>query len=692
MLDLNDLRLFSLIAEHGGIARASRALNLPKSTLSRRLSGLETQLKSMLVERNNDSFTLTDFGHRFLLHCQEVASAGYAAEASFLGGNREAVGDVRVSLSSAFRACAGSLACDIARRHAGINMSLEIADRHDDQARGGFDVIIRLHRGQLQDSLLKQKRIGTTALRAVAVPQWVRRKGLPSCPESLVYFDLVAFDPGRDWKNLCFRSTGQTTTEVAHSPRIRSHDLDLILDAVRAGAGIGIVPDFVCASMIADGRLVDVLPGWMADEVAISLLTQSVSFPGAAVREVATSLEIMVKESFSVSTARFNLAVPKTELLVPTLHPDIRTQPSYTASKGGAYEGIRPRRDASIDPEGEVLMNPIFKVAGAAILGAASLFSMPAHADDTPGPIVLYTNDFENVLKDRFKADTGRDVDVVQMSGGELLARIAAEAANPQWDAVIFNGSNALFSLAEQGQLKRMMEPRNLGNLNEIGKAQMPEDKSWFPIGMAASCVLAFRSDLVSNAPTGFEDLLDAAYSGKVGMADPAVAAPAYPCVAQLFYSMGEDKARQMFSGLFENGLRVFRTNGPVGKALTSGDISVALLTSQVAYSLKAGGAPISIVWPKDGAPASVRGVGVQAKTKRPEASQAFVEWLLEPGTQKHLQDSAGADGLFEPTVTGAGRRADGPPEGAVYNVAPPAFAASNEEAIKTWFADQAVR
>jgi len=692
MLDLNDLRLFSLIAEHGGIARASRALNLPKSTLSRRLSGLEAQLKSMLVERNNDIFTLTDFGRRFLLHCQEVASAGYAAEAGFLEGNKEPVGDVRVSLSSAFRASAGILACDIARLHAGINMSLEIADRHDDQARGGFDITVRMHRGQLQDSLLKQKRIGTTVLRAVAVPQWVRRKGLPSCPESLVHFDLVAFDPGRDWKNLRFRVAGQSATEIVHSPRIRSHDIDLILDAVKSGAGIGIIPEFVCAPMIAEGSLVDVLPGRMADEVAISLLTQSVSFPGAAVREVASSLENMVKEILSVSKAQLNLGVPKMELPVPTLHPDIRPQPSYTASKGGACEGIHVRRGASIDPEGDVLMNPIFKAAGAAIFGAASLFSMPAHADDTPGPIVLYTNDFENVLKDRFKADTGRDVDVVQMSGGELLARIAAEAANPQWDAVIFNGSNALFSLAEHGQLKRMMEPRNLGNLNEIGKAQMPEDKSWFPIGMAASCVLAYRSDLVSNEPKGFEDLLDAAYSGKVGMADPAVAAPAYPCVAQLFYSMGDDKARQMFSGLFENGMRVFRTNGPVGKALTSGDISVALLTSQVAYSLRAGGAPISIVWPKDGAPASVRGVGVQSKTKRPEASQAFVEWLLEPGTQKHLQDSAGADGLFEPTVTGAGRRADGPPEGAVYKVAPPAFAASNEEAIKTWFADQAVR
>lgn len=694
MLDLNDLRLFALIADHGGIARASRALNLPKSTLSRRLSGLEAQLKSMLVERNSDVFTLTQFGQRFLQHCRQVASAGYAAETFSVDEGKDIVGDVRISLSSAFRAIAGTLVHDVSHHHRGINLSLDIADRDDDQARDGFDVIVRLHRGQLQDSVLKQRKLGSSALRAVAIPQWIKRKGLPSCPDSLVHFDLIAFDPAKEWKNLCFRGDDWAVSEVAHQPRLRSHNLDVVLDTVHAGAGIGIMPEFACAPFLAEGSLVDVLPDWRADPMSASFLTQSISFPNAAVREVAKAVEVMVRNAMTTPQPWTpHATVPKLKPPVPTLLPDIKTQASYTAATVGSHDGIWPRQsDASINPEGEVLMNPIFKAAGAAILGAASLLSMPAHADDTPGPIVLYTNDFENVLKDRFKADTGRDVDVVQMSGGELLARIAAEAANPQWDAVIFNGSNALFSLAEQGQLKRMMEPRNLGNLNELGKTQMPEDKSWFPIGMSASCVLAYRSDLVQSAPTGFEDLLNASYAGKVGMADPAVAAPAYPCVAQLFYSMGDEKAREMFSGLFSNGLRVFRTNGPVGKALSASDISVALLTSQVAYSLKAGGAPIDIVWPKDGAPASVRGVGVQAKTKRPEASQAFVEWLLEPATQKHLQDSAGADGLFEPTVTGAGRRADGPPEGSVYKVAPPAFAASNEEAIKTWFADQAVR
>lgn len=697
MLDLNDLRLFALIVENGGIVRASRALDLPRSTVSRRLSALEASLKATLVERGCETFTLTERGKAILRYCRDVSAVWNATEEFLREADTGISGTVRLSLSSLLRGVFPELAAGIARQHPGIRLDVEIADRSDDQAGEGYDILLRAHRGQLRDSALRQRRIALHPMRAVAHPTLVRQKGLPFCPEALVHFDLVAFDTAGQWSDLDFVSNTGEAQAVRHHPRIRSGNLDLLVETVLAGNGVGILPDCACMPRLANGELVDVLPGWQASPLTISLLSPPVGYPGAAVRTVATMVETMARERFGQRAGgarqqRFT-GVAKTERPVADLPPVSTDRTSYTAPTVQRY--FEPRQDFArlkIDTEGDILMNPILKAAGAAILGAASLLSMPAHADDTPGAVVLYTNDFENVLQERFRADTGRDVEVIQMSGGELLARIAAEAANPQWDAVIFNGSNALFALDQQEQLKRMVQPRNLANLNEIGKSQLPENRSWFPIGMAASCVMTYRTDLVQTPPARFEDLATEAFAGKVGMADPAVAAPAYPCVAQLFHAMGEEKARKMFSGYFDNGMRVFRTNGPVGRALASGDISVALLTSQVAYTLKAGGTPVEIVWPKEGAPASVRGVGVQAKTRRPEAAQAFVEWLLEPATQTYLQDSAGPDGLFEPTVTGAGRRADGPPDGLPYSVVPADFAAGNEEAIKTWFADQAVR
>jgi ABC-type Fe3+ transport system substrate-binding protein len=238
----------------------------------------------------------------------------------------------------------------------------------------------------------------------------------------------------------------------------------------------------------------------------------------------------------------------------------------------------------------------------------------------------------------------------------------------------------------------RGVEPANHGNLNELGLTYLPENRSWFPIGLAASCVMLYRTDLVDQPPATFADLADPRFNGQFGMADPAVAAPAYPCVAQFFESLGDEGARALFTSYFENGMRVFRTNGPTGAALAAGDISLALITSQVAYTVLADGeVPVSVVWPEEGAPGVVRGVGIQAATTRPEAAKAFVEWLLEPATQSHLAAAIPSDGKFEPTVTGAVRRPDSPPEGQRYLVASDAFAVEHEAEIKTWFADQAL-
>jgi ABC-type Fe3+ transport system substrate-binding protein len=240
--------------------------------------------------------------------------------------------------------------------------------------------------------------------------------------------------------------------------------------------------------------------------------------------------------------------------------------------------------------------------------------------------------------------------------------------------------------------LMRGVEPSNLDNLNALGRQYLADGGAWFPIGLAASCVMLYRTDLVEEPPRDFADLADPRFEGQFVMADPAVAAPAYPCVAAFFGTMGSDVAQAMFTSLFENGMRVFRTNGPTGRALSTGEISLALITSQVAYTVLADGeVPVEVVWPEAGAPGVVRGAAISAGTARPEAAQAFVEWLLEPETQSYLADAIPSDGKFEPTVEGAVRRADGPSEGVRYIVASDGFAVDHEAEIKTWFADQAL-
>ncbi|WP_462381427.1 extracellular solute-binding protein [Pseudomonas sp. Marseille-QA0892] len=307
------------------------------------------------------------------------------------------------------------------------------------------------------------------------------------------------------------------------------------------------------------------------------------------------------------------------------------------------------------------------------------------------GTLVLYTNDFEDIIGERFKTDTGHDIEVVQMSGGNLLARIAAERNNPHWDVVLFDGLGSLYNLDAEGQLRRGWTPENAKHLTEQGRALVPEDAAWMPSGATASCVIAYRTDRVETPPTSFSDLTAPAYRGEIGQADPAVAAPAYPCVAAQHHSMGMEAARALYSGLLDNDLRVFRTNGPVARALAAGEIQAAMLSSPFAYNLKHDGAPIDVVWPQDGAPASSRGVAIQAKSQNLEAAEAFVNWMVEPATQQFLTDNGGKDGLFLSPVEGVEPLPFGPPATARYDIAPADWSAEHEAEIKNWFADQAV-
>ncbi len=323
------------------------------------------------------------------------------------------------------------------------------------------------------------------------------------------------------------------------------------------------------------------------------------------------------------------------------------------------------------------------------VLSLVSRFFMfQAEANDR---LVLYTNDFEDIIGQRFEKDTGIKIDVVKMSGGELLARIAAEKANPQWDLLLYDGDYALYNLDKKKQLLTNIRVENEAHLTAGSKKLLPENRAFFPVGISSSCVIVQRPD--TNVRIGdYQDLLDPALKGKVGMADPAIAAPAYPCVVGLFHQWGTAPAQAFFNALFDNQIQVLRTNAPVARALQSGQLSVALLTSQNAYTLKQKQPDMQIIWPATGTPATIRAIGIQAKTAHVSEAKAFVNWILDAKTQQFLIDKGGADGLFKPTVTGVIERVGGPASDSRYNITPVADASAQENWIKTWFADQSVR
>lgn len=307
-------------------------------------------------------------------------------------------------------------------------------------------------------------------------------------------------------------------------------------------------------------------------------------------------------------------------------------------------------------------------------------------------PLVVYLNDFDAVIVDMFREATGYDVEVVVGNGAETMSRIAAEKGNPQWDVVWIDSMYDVYNLSKEGELLTGWEPENAADLTDFSKALVPENKCMYPTDIHAAGVLVYRNDVWSeeDAPKTFADLTDEKYSGQIGMADPGVAAPAYPLAAYFMESLGLEGGQEYFGTLFEQGLKVFPKNPQVVQALAGGDISIALLQETNAYDMAAGGEPITIIWPESGAPGSTRVAAISAETDQVEIAKIFVNFLLDANTQQQLVNT-GDEGYFEPSVNGVTRKAERDPN-AVLAVADEEFGAENEADIKAWFADMSAQ
>lgn len=308
------------------------------------------------------------------------------------------------------------------------------------------------------------------------------------------------------------------------------------------------------------------------------------------------------------------------------------------------------------------------------------------------GALRIYLNPWGPDMSDPFTADTGIPAELADIGGGEILARIAAEANNPQWDIVLLDGHGSLQGLADQGMLLTGWEPASLANLTPDGAALVPSDRSWFPISEHAAAVIAWNTDAIGpeDAPTTWDDLLDPVYA-PVGMADPAVAAPAYPVLSWFFQERGTG-AEDYFGTLIDNGVNLYPRNGPVAQALASGEVNAAILQEHNVYGLMDSDEAVDFIWPDEGAPGVVRAIGISAATPRPCAAQALVEWLLTPEAISSLMDPGiGNDAIITPFV--AGVDTSGLPElrpaSPNIEVTDAQFAADEEIRIKDWFANR---
>lgn len=274
MTNLNDLLFFVRAVDCGGFAAAARLLDVPKSSVSKRVAALERQLDARLVHRSSRSFVLTDVGREVYDHARAAMTEVEAAESAVQRRRSEPSGVVRIT--SSVPVAQFELASKLPRfmrQHPKVTVHLQVTDRFVDLLQENVDIAVRSHFAPLRDSELVQRQIRSEPIVLAASAAYLTEHGMPDSPDALaVHHGLLAPNAGAG-ASWTLRNGSGNEAQVAPVPRFLSNESLTLLEAAQADLGIVALPRGMLAKHLDAGRLAQVLPEWTAGTVVTTVLT-----------------------------------------------------------------------------------------------------------------------------------------------------------------------------------------------------------------------------------------------------------------------------------------------------------------------------------------------------------------------------------------------------------------------------------
>lgn len=273
MADLDNILIFVKVAQYESISRAARALSMPISTVSRRLSVLEAQLGVVLLRRTTRRVSLTPQGRDYFNECQEPLSLLQEAERVLTQSQQQPEGLLRITVpvvlghDSFLQFVSGFL-----HAHARVRVDLHITNTFLDLVAENIDVAVRF--GDLPDSSVVAKRLGKSVRYVVAAPEYLQSREVPHDPMELEQHDcvmLAAKNNETHWDLV----SGRRKARVHVSGPVSSRDFSTASPFVLRGHGIGLLPSTNCEEHIARGQLVRLLPKWTSVPIPVFAVYQS---------------------------------------------------------------------------------------------------------------------------------------------------------------------------------------------------------------------------------------------------------------------------------------------------------------------------------------------------------------------------------------------------------------------------------
>ena len=250
---------FVAVVEQGSFARAAERLAISTSSLSRLVAELETHLGVRLLNRTTRRLSLTDAGQAYYERCvQLLADLG---EAEAVAGQSAAAprGRIRLTCSVAVgvQRLAPAMASFVAR-FPEVHFEAVVVDRIVDLVEEGIDLAIRV--GIVGSDRLVARRIGAMQTILCAAPAYLQAHGTPGTLAELERHVLLTYAYSPTPSQWRFTDRDGREHAIKAAGALHSNSGDINVAAAAAGLGIVMEPDFMVGPLLADGRLVALLP------------------------------------------------------------------------------------------------------------------------------------------------------------------------------------------------------------------------------------------------------------------------------------------------------------------------------------------------------------------------------------------------------------------------------------------------
>lgn len=288
------VQIFVQVIKSGSFTRAAEVLRVPKSTVSKAVTRLESETGTKLLLRTTRSQTLTAAGKAFYDSCVGPIQTIEDAQKSLSGHDSVLTGTLKITAPEDLGTEVIAPVCaKLTLKHPGLNFELTYTDQILDLVKDGYDLAIRI--GAMRESGLKARKVGEVKLILIASPEFIKAHGKITRPDGLKECPCLNLTGVKaHWP---LRSSAGESFSMTIRPRIVSNHMSALIQAARAGAGVALVPGFLARPYLESGDLVRVLPAWTSQGMLVQMLSPLSFLASARLRLVSDVLIEKIREA-----------------------------------------------------------------------------------------------------------------------------------------------------------------------------------------------------------------------------------------------------------------------------------------------------------------------------------------------------------------------------------------------------------